>query len=101
MDANDVCSFAALYQNPRVTWGQCLKTAELLGQRHNRLLLKVLKLPINTGGYIDANVELKACDKSMQEIERWCYSNIPHWMYDEVCQALGFEPQSSYHRGPA
>ena len=101
MDSNNVCSFAALYQNPRVTWGQCLKTAKLLGERHDRLLAKVLRSPINSGSRIDADIDLNACLQSMQEIERWAYSNIPFWMYDEVCEALGFEPQNSYHRSPA
>ncbi len=44
---------------------------------------------------INNRSDAEALHAGMNAIEKWCYSNIPAPMYDELCEVMGYTPRST------
>ena len=71
-------TFISCYFNSRRTWGECLDlAASYLARWHKH------------GADVDELYH------GMNAIEEWSYSNIPAFMYDELCEVMGYTPRST------
>tara|TARA_Y100000004_G_scaffold178652_1_gene221432 strand:+ start:320 stop:619 length:300 start_codon:yes stop_codon:yes gene_type:complete len=87
--------FIATYRHRSCTWEQCLQVAASYQERWHRHMDALNGHHYSSGVYIDNRADAEALHAGMNAIEKWCYSNIPAPMYDELCEVMGYTPRST------
>jgi hypothetical protein len=87
--------FIATYLHQSCTWGQCLTLAASYQKRWHQHMDAMNGRHYSSGVYIDNRVDAEALHAGMNAIEEWAYSNIPAFMYDELCEVMEYTPRST------
>ncbi len=88
-------NFIWTYQHKSCTWGQCLQLGASYLKRWHKHMDAMNGHHYSSGVYIDNRVDADALHAGMNAIEKWSYSNIPAFMYDELCEVMGYTPRST------
>lgn len=85
--------FIATYKHPFRRWEDCLSMAAFHRDKFVHYWGITMNNHYSTGAHIDATVEMEKHGKILGEIERWCHSNVPAFMYEQVCEVMNETPR--------